>query len=459
MDNLSVVILAAGQGTRMRSNLAKVLHPIAGKPMLHHVIEVAASLEPQSTHVVYGHGGEQVKECSQAYDVRWHLQSQQLGTGHAVAQATPAIKDNQTVLILYGDVPLISKETLSALLNQVSNTQMALLTVILDQPAGYGRIIRNENQAVEAIVEQKDATAEQQTITEVNTGIMALKAAPLKKWLANLNNENAQNEYYLTDIIEMAVSAGIKVATTTATDALEVEGINNRQQQARIERYYQQIQAAKLMAQGVTLMDPNRLDIRGEIEVGKDVVLDVGVILEGKVVLEDGVRIGANSIIKNSQLHKQVEVAENCVIEDAVIEFQASVGPFARLRPGTHLHKKVHVGNFVEIKNSELAENTKAGHLSYLGDATIGCNVNIGAGTITCNYDGANKHKTQIDDDVFVGSDTQLVAPVHIKKGVTIGAGTTVTTDVEENQLVVSRVKQKEIQGWKRPVKKNKQEK
>lgn len=455
METLSVVILAAGQGTRMHSNLPKVLHTIAGKPMLHHVIDAALELKPQNIHLVYGHGGEQVKDRCHNYELIWHHQQQQLGTGHAVQQTVNEIQDSETVLILYGDVPLIKPETLSKLLNQVSASQMALLTVKLYDPQGYGRIIRDQNNRVLAIVEQKDANAEQNRVNEVNTGIMAVKGAQLKTWLSRLENNNAQNEYYLTDIIAMAVADDMTVATTIAENPLEVEGVNNRLQQSRLERFYQRLQAEKLMTQGVTLMDPQRVDIRGSIKVGKDVVIDVNVILEGDVVLEDGVHIGANSVIRNSFLHKQVQVAENCVIEDATLEYQATVGPFARLRPGTHLKKQVHVGNFVEIKNATLGNQTKAGHLSYLGDAEIGENVNIGAGTITCNYDGANKHKTTIGDDVFVGSDSQLVAPVSIEKGATIGAGTTVTSDVKENQLVISRVKQKEIPGWKRPQKKS----
>ncbi|HFB63901.1 MAG TPA: UDP-N-acetylglucosamine diphosphorylase/glucosamine-1-phosphate N-acetyltransferase [Aeromonadales bacterium] len=456
MDKVSVIILAAGQGTRMHSSLPKVLHPIAGKPMLHHVIEAADKLKPIAIHIVFGHGGDEVKKASSEYKVQWHLQQQQLGTGHAVNQAMPNIADEETVLILFGDVPLIQVETIRNLLTKVAFKQMALLTVVLDDPTGYGRIVRNEKNEVQSIVEQKDANEAQRRIQEVNTGILAAQAGDLKRWLNNLDNNNAQGEYYLTDIIEMAVKDGYKVATSQAVDALEVEGVNNRLQQAKLERHYQKKQADVLMLQGVTLLDPTRIDVRGDITVGKDVVIDVGVILEGDVKLGDGVYVGPNTLIKNSEIAEYSRISANCVIEAAMVESFVSIGPFARLRPGTVLKQQVHVGNFVEIKNSTLEQGSKAGHLSYLGDAEIGKRVNIGAGTITCNYDGANKHKTVLEDDVFVGSDTQLVAPVKVSKGVTIGAGTTVTSNVTADSLVISRVKQKEIHGWQRPQKSKK---
>ncbi len=460
MTQVTVIILAAGQGTRMHSALPKVLHPVAGKPMLHHVILAAEELQPAKIHIVYGHGGDEVKRVSAQFDVCWHHQQKQLGTGHAVDQATHAIEDDEIVLVLYGDVPLIQSKTLRELLDQVAAQQMALLTVLLTDPTGYGRIVRNDENSVQSIVEQKDAQPEQLLINEVNTGILAVKGEHLKRWLKNLDNKNAQGEYYLTDVIAMAVADGFKVATVQASDELEVEGVNNRLQQAKLERQYQKIQAEKLMKQGVTLLDPARLDVRGEVLVGKDVVIDVGVIFEGKVSLGDGVYIGANNLIKNSEIAANTRIEANCVVESAIIDEEVTIGPFARLRPGTRLKKQVHVGNFVEIKNSTLEAAAKAGHLSYLGDAEIGKRVNVGAGTITCNYDGANKHKTIIADDVFIGSNSQLVAPVTVAKGVTIAAGTTITEDVTADTLVISRVKQQEITGWKRPQKsKNRQEK
>ena len=454
MQSMSVIILAAGQGSRMRSNLPKVLHPIAGKPMLHHVIETAQTLSAREIHVVYGHGGEKVLAASEAYPLQWHLQKQQLGTGHAVDQAVPAIDDEQLVLVLYGDVPLISTETLGKLIQKVTTNTLALLTVILDDPQGYGRIVRNDKQQVEAIVEQKDANPEQLQISEVNTGILAAKAKHLKRWLSNLDNSNAQSEYYLTDIVAMAVADDFVIETEIASDSFEVEGVNNRHQQARLERRFQQLQAEALMQAGVTLMDPARIDIRGSLKTGEDVCIDVGVVFEGEVELGDGVSIGPGCVIKDAIIGKRVTIEAHCVLQQCEIGEAASIGPFARLRPGTKLAEKVHVGNFVEIKNSTLGVASKAGHLAYLGDSEIGKNVNIGAGTITCNYDGANKHKTVIEDNAFIGSDSQLVAPVVIGKNVTIGAGTTVTEDVAADHLAVSRVKQRQIKGWNRPVKK-----
>ncbi len=424
--------------------------------MLHHVIETAQQLSAKDIHVVYGHGGEKVKATSTHYPLQWHLQQQQLGTGHAVDQAIPAIDDEQLVLVLYGDVPLITASTLSQLIGKVESKTLALLTVILEQPQGYGRIVRNEKQQVQAIVEQKDASSEQLKISEVNTGIIAAKAVDLKRWLAALDNNNAQGEYYLTDIVAMAVADGFSVVTESASDSFEVEGVNNRIQQAQLERRYQQLLAEKLMQDGVTIMDPARIDIRGQLSTGEDVCIDVGVVFEGKVQLGDGVSIGPGCVIKDTVIGNQVKIEANSVIELSEIGAKATIGPFARLRPGTKLAAEVHVGNFVEIKNSSLDIASKAGHLSYLGDAVIGKNVNIGAGTITCNYDGANKHKTEIQDDAFIGSDSQLVAPVTIGKNVTVGAGTTVTENVDDGNLVVSRVKQRQIIGWKRPQKKTK---
>ncbi len=452
---ISVVVLAAGKGTRMKSNLAKVLHPVAGKPMLHHVLDTAKQVKAEHIHVVYGHGAETVLNASKSYQVQWHLQEEQLGTGHAVNQAIPVISDENVVLVLYGDVPLLKAETLETLLALVNSNQMAVLTVNLTDPTGYGRIIRNDSGQACAIVEHKEATKEQQKIREVNTGIMAVPAKNLKAWLNKLDNRNAQGEFYLTDIIAMAVADDFGIATHITDDELEVEGVNDRVQQAKLERHYQYLQATSLMKQGVTLLDPNRLDIRGSLTCGHDVVIDVNVIIEGEVTLGDGVYLGANTIVRDSKIAQNSRIEANCVIEKSVIGESATIGPFARLRPQTHLSKNVHVGNFVEIKKSFLAENTKAGHLSYLGDANIGKNVNIGAGTITCNYDGANKHLTTIEDGVFVGSDTQLIAPVTIGKNATIAAGTTVTSDVSENKLVISRVKQKQLSNWKKPTKKS----
>ena len=452
--DLSVVILAAGQGTRMRSALPKVLHRIASKPLVQHVIDTGRSLGSESIHLVYGHGGDLVKETIKGDDLNWVMQTEQLGTGHAVQQAMPGLEDNSTVLILYGDVPLIKQQTLKNLLDNKPENGIALLTVALNDPTGYGRIVRNENNQVRAIVEHKDAEPKTLLIREVNTGIMAVSSHDLKSWLSNLSNENSQGEYYLTDIIAMASKAGRSIVGILAMDELEVEGVNNRQQLARLERHYQNLEAEKLMLKGVTLYDPKRIDIRGELDVEQDVTIDINTIFEGKVSIGTGSYIGANSILKNCQLGNNVHVKENSIIEGAVIGNDSSIGPFARIRPGTVLKEDVHIGNFVEVKKSIIDKGSKAGHLAYLGDCEIGKNVNVGAGTISCNYDGANKHKTILEDDVFVGSDTQLVAPVKVGKGATIAAGTTVTADVSDNALVISRTKQKEIANFPRPTKK-----
>jgi bifunctional UDP-N-acetylglucosamine pyrophosphorylase/glucosamine-1-phosphate N-acetyltransferase len=452
--DLSVVILAAGQGTRMRSALPKVLHRIASKPLVQHVIDTGRSLGSESIHLVYGHGGDLVKETIKGDDLNWVMQTEQLGTGHAVQQAMPGLDDNSTVLILYGDVPLIKQQTLKNLLDNKPENGIALLTVALNDPTGYGRIVRNENNQVRAIVEHKDAEPKTLLIREVNTGIMAVSSNDLKSWLSNLSNENSQGEYYLTDIIAMASKAGRSIVGILAMDELEVEGVNNRQQLARLERHYQNLEAEKLMLKGVTLYDPKRIDIRGELDVEQDVTIDINTIFEGKVSIGTGSYIGANSILKDCQLGNNVHVKENSIIEGAIIGNDSSIGPFARIRPGTVLKEDVHIGNFVEVKKSIIDKGSKAGHLAYLGDCEIGKNVNVGAGTISCNYDGANKHKTILEDDVFVGSDTQLVAPVKVGKGATIAAGTTVTADVSDNALVISRTKQKEIANWSRPTKK-----
>ena len=450
--SLEIVILAAGQGTRMRSALPKVLHPVAGNSMLGHVIHSARQLQPQRIHVVIGHGADAVRERLAADDLNFVLQDQQLGTGHAVAQAVPFITAD-TVLILYGDVPLIEVETLQRLLTHVAPQQLGLLTVELDDPTGYGRIVRDSAGKVTAIVEQKDANETERAITEGNTGILAVPFERLGDWMSRLSNNNAQGEYYLTDVIAMAVSDGLVVATEQPHDAMEVQGANDRKQLAELERHYQLRASRRLMAQGVTLRDPARFDVRGEVTVGRDVLIDINVILEGRVVIEDDVEIGPNCVIKDSTLRKGVVVKANSHIDGAILGEGSDAGPFARLRPGTVLEARAHVGNFVELKNAHLGEGAKAGHLTYLGDAEIGARSNIGAGTITCNYDGANKWKTVLGEDVFIGSNNSLVAPVDISAGATTAAGSTITTNVDKFQLAVARARQKNIDGWKRPEK------
>ena len=451
--SLNVVILAAGKGTRMRSDLPKVLHPIADKSMVQHVIDTANGMGAKAIQLVYGYGADKLKSVLGEQPLNWVLQSEQLGTGHAVDQASSHINDDDIVLILYGDVPLIQQSTLTRLLEARAENGLAILTVNLDNPTGYGRIERNWEGNVIGIVEQKDANEEQLKITEVNTGIMAVPGKQLKNWLASLSNDNAQGEYYLTDIIAMAHNEGVEITTAQPETAIEVEGANNRVQLAQLERAYQLREAKKLMLNGANLRDPNRIDIRGDVTVGMDVMIDVNVIFEGKVTIGNKVTIGAGAILKNCTISDNAEIKPYSIIENAIVGEAASAGPFARLRPGSELKKDAHVGNFVEMKKAVLGEGSKAGHLTYLGDATIGSGVNIGAGTITCNYDGANKFQTIIENDVFVGSDTQLVAPVTIGKGATLGAGSTITRDVAENELVITRVKQKHLTGWQRPVK------
>ncbi|WP_283648234.1 bifunctional UDP-N-acetylglucosamine diphosphorylase/glucosamine-1-phosphate N-acetyltransferase GlmU [Hafnia paralvei] len=451
-SSLSVVILAAGKGTRMYSDLPKVLHPLAGKPMVQHVIDTALKLGAQNVHLVYGHGGDLLKDKLSDQPLNWVLQAEQLGTGHAMQQAAPHFSD-EDVLMLYGDVPLISEETLQRLLAAKPQGGIGLLTVKLVDPTGYGRIVR-ENDNVVGIVEHKDATAEQHKINEINTGILVASGRDLKRWLGKLDNNNAQGEYYITDIIALAHQEGNKIEAVHPDRLSEVEGVNNRLQLSALEREYQSEQAQKLLLAGVMLLDPARFDLRGELIHGRDISIDTNVIIEGNVKLGDRVRIATGCVLKDCVIGDDCEISPYTVIENATLAAECTVGPFARLRPGADLAEKAHVGNFVEMKKARLGKGSKAGHLSYLGDAEIGDNVNIGAGTITCNYDGANKFKTIIGDDVFVGSDTQLVAPVTIGNGVTIAAGTTVTKDVAEKELVLSRVKQTHIQGWKRPVKK-----
>jgi bifunctional UDP-N-acetylglucosamine pyrophosphorylase/glucosamine-1-phosphate N-acetyltransferase len=453
-SRLNIVILAAGQGTRMKSALPKVLHKIAHKPLLEHVLDTARHLDAHTIHVVYGHGGEQVREQLNNQDVNWVLQDRQLGTGHAVEQAMPAIPDNETVLILYGDVPLITEETLQRLIHAADGGGLGLLTAELADPTGYGRIIRNESGEVIRIVEQKDATGEQRQVKEINTGMLALDSNRLKQWLTRLENNNVQGEYYLTDVIGMAAQEGIKINTVQPTTLPEIEGINNKLQLGQLERVYQMQQAETFMQQGVTFRDPARFDLRGDLEVGQDVTIDVNVIIEGRVKLGNGVTLGPNTVIKNSTLADNVTVHPNCVIESAVIGKGCDIGPFARVRPDTVLAEQVKIGNFVEVKKATIDVGSKVNHLSYIGDTNMGKNVNIGAGTITCNYDGANKHQTIIGDNAFIGSDTQLVAPVEVGEGATIGAGSTISHDAPKGELTLSRAPQKTRQGWKRPVKK-----
>ncbi len=452
---LGVVILAAGKGTRMRSSLPKVLHRLANRPLLRHVVNTSNKLDPTQTIVVYGHGGEAVLQAfSSDEKIIWVEQVQQLGTGHAVDQATSSLVDVDRVLVLYGDVPLIKVSTLSSLIQAASESDLALLTVNLENPTGYGRIVRDAEGVVQRIVEHKDATSEELEITEINTGFLIADKKRLIDWLLRVDNNNVQNEYYLTDIVELAVADGVDVKVAQPDDSTEVMGVNNHTQLAFLERYYQLKQAELLMQQGVALLDPSRFDLRGELIAGQDVQIDINVIIEGRVELGDGVRIGANSVIRNCSIADGVQILENCVIEDATIGAESVIGPFSRLRPGTKLAGRNKVGNFVEIKKSDINEGSKINHLSYIGDSLVGKNVNIGAGTITCNYDGANKFQTVIGDNVFIGSDSQLVAPVKIGEGATIGAGSTITTDAPPEMLTLSRNKQFSVKGWKRPVKK-----
>ncbi|KMQ76937.1 bifunctional UDP-N-acetylglucosamine diphosphorylase/glucosamine-1-phosphate N-acetyltransferase GlmU [Marinobacter subterrani] len=451
MSPLHVVILAAGQGSRMKSALPKVLHPIAGRPMLHHVIATARQLGAEKIHTVIGHGADKVREATNEASVNWVTQSEQLGTGHAVAQALPDLPDDARVLVLYGDVPLTRHETLEALVGQLDDQTLALLTVTMDNPQGYGRIVRNAEGEVQRIVEQKDASPEQQQIREVNTGILAVSARHLKAWLPALSNSNAQGEYYLTDIIAMAVAHGLSVSVSQPENPYEVQGVNNRLQLAELERWFQRREADRLMTEGATLADPARLDVRGELTIGNDLWIDVNVVFEGKVTLGSNVSIGPGCVIKDATIADGSEIKANSVIEGATIGTNAQIGPFARIRPGTELAANTKVGNFVETKKAIVGEGSKINHLSYVGDASLGRNVNVGAGTITCNYDGVNKYRTVLGDDVFVGSNTSLVAPVTVAADATIGAGSTITRDVAESELAVARGRQRNISGWEKP--------
>ena len=454
---MNVVILAAGMGKRMQSALPKVLHPLAGKPLLSHVLDTARSLSASQLCVIYGHGGAAVQEllAKQPEKVATALQEPQLGTGHAVMQALPELDDNVPTLILYGDVPLTTAASLQALVDAAGNDKLGILTVVQDDPFGLGRIVR-EGGEIKRIVEQKDATEQERAINEINSGIMVAPTKQLKKWLAAVKNDNAQGEYYLTDIVALAVADGVPVVSAQPSAQWEVAGVNSKVQLAELERIHQRNIALKLLEQGVTLMDPARIDVRGELICGRDVTIDVGCVFEGKVELGDGVRIGAHNVIVNARILAGAQIKPFCHIEEAVVGEVSIIGPYARLRPGTVLAEDVHVGNFVEIKNGQVAAHSKANHLAYIGDATIGSRVNIGAGTITCNYDGVNKSRTVIEDDAFIGSDSQLIAPVTVGKGATLGAGTTLTKDAPAGKLTVSRPRQITIENWTRPVKKPK---
>jgi bifunctional UDP-N-acetylglucosamine pyrophosphorylase/glucosamine-1-phosphate N-acetyltransferase len=450
---MNVIILAAGMGKRMQSALPKVLHPLAGKPLLSHVIATARALAPQRLCVIYGHGGEMVPEMLQAEDLCFARQEPQLGTGHAVMQGMPQLSDDVPTLILYGDVPLTTVASLQALVDIAGADKLGILTINMPDPTGYGRIVRDGSGAITRIVEQKDATTGERAIGEVNTGIMVAPTAKLREWLATLSNKNAQGEYYLTDIVARAVTDGVPVVSAQPAAIWETLGVNSKVQLAELERIYQRNIANALLEQGVTLADPARIDVRGELVCGRDVSIDVGCIFEGRVVVEDGAIIGAHSVLKNARIGKSANIKPFCHIEDATVGAAAQIGPYARLRPGTELGEDVHIGNFVEVKNSQVAAHSKANHLAYIGDATVGSGVNIGAGTITCNYDGANKFRTVIEDDAFIGSDSQLVAPVTVGRGATLGAGTTLTRDAPAGKLTVSRARQVTIENWTRPVK------
>ncbi|RJG17000.1 bifunctional UDP-N-acetylglucosamine diphosphorylase/glucosamine-1-phosphate N-acetyltransferase GlmU [Massilia cavernae] len=455
---MNVVILAAGMGKRMQSALPKVLHPLAGKPLLSHVIDTARGLAPSKLCVIYGHGGAAVPEMVARQNnglfavIDTALQEPQLGTGHAVMQALPQLDDAAPTLILYGDVPLTTLASLQRLVDAAGQDKLAILTVEQANPFGLGRIIREGGNIVR-IVEEKDASDTERAIREINSGIMVAPTQHLKRWLSTLENKNAQGEYYLTDIVARAVADGVPVVSAQPSAEWEVAGVNSKVQLAELERRHQLNIANALLEQGVTLMDPARIDVRGELVCGRDVTIDVGCVFEGRVELADGVTVGAHSVLVNAKVAEGANIKPFCHIEEAVVGAKSQIGPYARLRPGTELAEDVHIGNFVEIKNSQVAAHSKANHLAYVGDATVGSRVNIGAGTITCNYDGANKFRTVIEDDAFIGSDSQLIAPVRVGAGATLGAGTTLSKDAPAGQLTISRSKQMTIEGWKRPVK------
>ncbi|MGP1870991.1 MAG: bifunctional UDP-N-acetylglucosamine diphosphorylase/glucosamine-1-phosphate N-acetyltransferase GlmU [Arsenophonus sp.] len=449
MNPKSIVILAAGKGTRMYSDLPKVLYPLAGKPMIQHVIDTSLSLGASNIYLVYGYGADIVKITLANQPINWILQRKQLGTGHAMQQVAPYFADNEDILILYGDSPLITKETLEQLIKSKPDRGIGLLTAIVNDPKGYGRIIRRKNEII-AIIEQKDLTEEQNKINEINTGILIANGGDLKKWLKKLNNNNSQNEYYITDIVSLVYQEKYKINAIHPLKLNEIRGVNNCLELSILERIYQREQAEKLLLNGVMIIDPDRFDLRGTLKYGRNITIDINVIIEGNVIIGNNVHIHAGCVLKNCIIDNNSIISPYSVIEDSELSEKCTIGPFANLRPGVKLEKNVHVGNFVEVKNSTLGISSKVSHLSYLGDAEIGCKVNIGAGTITCNYDGVNKFKTIISDNVFIGSDTQLIAPVTIAKGAIIGAGTTLTNDVKENELVISRVKQQHIPNWQR---------
>ncbi len=455
MSLLEIIILAAGQGKRMRSPRPKVLHTVGGRPMLAHVLATARTLAPRAVHIVYGHGGDQVRAAITDGNVNWVHQAEQHGTGHAMAQALPSVPDGARVLVLYGDVPLIRSETLKKLIESAGDG-LGVLTARLANPAGYGRIVRDPAGRVVRIVEDKDATAAERAIAEINTGFLTAPAGRLKGWVGALRNHNAQGEYYLTDIIGMAAADGQPIGSVTASDTVEILGVNSPQELARVERHYQKDRADEVMQQGVTLRDPARFDLRGTLTAGRDVIIDINVVIEGQVELGDGVVIGPNNVIRDAVIGAGTVIQPNCVIEETVIGADCRIGPFARLRPGTKLADHVHIGNFVEVKNSELAAGSKANHLAYLGDATVGAKVNIGAGAITANYDGAHKHRTVIGDNASIGANGVLVAPVTVGAGATIGAGSVISKDAPAGELTLTRAEQRTVKGWKRPVKKNK---
>ena len=452
---MNIVILAAGMGKRMNSDLPKVLHSLAGKPLLAHVLDTARSLNPGRLIVVYGHGGELVQKKITENDLAFVKQEPQLGTGHAVMQAVSLLDESMPTLVLYGDVPLIGQASLSRLLEAAGANKLAILTAELDDPTGYGRIIRDNGQ-INRIVEQKDGNSVELAVNEINTGIMVIPTVPLKRWLSSLSNNNAQGEYYLTDIVGKAVAEQIEVTSAQPDAIWETLGVNSKRQLAELERIYQKNMAEALLDKGVGLADPDRIDIRGSLTCGRDVFIDVNCVFEGHVVLDDGVFIGANCVIRDCDIGKNAEVRPFCHLEGAKVGSASLIGPYARLRPGAELGEEVHIGNFVEVKNSQIASHSKANHLAYVGDSTVGSRVNIGAVAITCNYDGANKHKTVIEDDVFIGTNCELVAPVKVGSGATVGAGTTLTKDVPAGSLTVSRAKQTTINDWKRPEKEKK---
>jgi len=451
--DVSVVILAAGQGKRMCSDLPKILQPLAGRPLLAHVIDTVKSLNPDRICVVYGHGGDLVKEAFADEDLAWVLQAEQLGTGHAVLQALPQIGKDDIVLILCGDVPLVRTATIEPLITVAESDKLAILTTDLTDPTGYGRIVRDIDSHVKSIVEENDATDEQKSITEINTGLMACRAPLLSQWLQRISPDNAQGEYYLTDIVGCAIDDDIAVVPVSTEYSAEVLGINDKKQLADAERNYQQAVVDSLLQQGVTIIDPRRVDIRGNLTCGRDVVIDVNTIFEGEVALGDGVQVGANTIIGNSSIGAGSKILPNCILDEAKIGKSCEIGPFTRTRPGVEMADQAKLGNFVEVKKSRIGKGSKVNHLTYIGDATIGARVNVGAGTITCNYDGANKHPTIIGDGAFIGSGVELIAPVEVGEGATIGAGATVSKDAPAGELTVERSRQKVVTGWVRPVK------